>query len=462
MTISESTGSSLELLATILADESFRPKEPGRLEETGLPSSLVESLICKHLLLAGRRSGRQLSDDICLSFSLLEKTFMHLRSRQIIVHQGSAPLNDYFYGLTDTGRDRAAQDMANCSYTGPAPVPLMDYVLSAEAQTIRAECPRESRLHEAFQDISVNPDLFDSLGPAINSGAGLFLYGQPGNGKSTLARRITQCFGHQIWVPTAIFEDGQIIKLYDAAFHEKADSEQDSILKDAAFDRRWLRIRRPTVVVGGELTLDALEIRHDPRSNVSEAPLQLKSNGGCLLVDDFGRQRIEPAELLNRWIVPLESRIDYLTLASGKKIQVPFEQLIIFSTNIEPADLVDEAFMRRIPYKVEIGDPSAGEFHDLFRLYAPRFRCEYRPEVVDYLIQEHYIKPNRSMRRCHPRDLLGQIRNWCVYKEVPMEMLPEHFDRIAGSYFTMVIGKEGTRSMAATAAEPGSSAGPTR
>jgi predicted ATPase with chaperone activity len=451
MSITETTSSSLELLATILSDESFRPTEPAALEETGLPSSLIESLLCKRLLLVGRRSGRQLADEICLSFNLLEPIFQSLRSRQIIVHQGSAPLNDYIYALTDAGRDRATQEMSNCSYVGSAPVPLMDYVLSAEAQTIRAESPREAQLKEAFSDISINSELFENLGPAINSGAGLFLYGQPGNGKSTLAQKITQCFGQLIWIPSAIYEDGQIIKLFDAAFHEEAGKEQKSILKDAAFDRRWVKIRRPTVVVGGELTMDALEIRHDPRSNVSEAPLQMKSNCGCLLIDDFGRQRIEPTELLNRWIVPLESRVDYLTLASGKKIQVPFEQLIIFSTNIEPADLVDEAFMRRIPYKIEITDPDIEEFYELFRIYAPRFRCEYRQPVVEYLVEEHYRKAGRSMRRCHPRDLLGQIRNYCVYKEIPMEMLPEHFDRVVSSYFTVVIGQAGTKTQSTTA-----------
>ncbi len=451
MSITETGSSSLELLATILSDESFRPSEPATLEESGLPSSLIESLLCKRLLLTGRRSGRQLADEICIPFNLLEKMFQSLRSRQIIVHQGSAPLNDYIYALTDNGQDRATQDMSNCSYVGPAPVPLMDYVLSAEAQTIRAESPRESQLKEAFRDISIDPELFENLGPAINSGAGLFLYGQPGNGKSTLAQKITQCFGQQIWIPSAIFEDGQIIKMFDAAFHEEAGKEQNSILKDAVFDRRWVKVRRPTVVVGGELTMDALEIRHDPRSNVSEAPLQMKSNCGCLLIDDFGRQRIEPTELLNRWIVPLESRIDFLTLASGKKIQVPFEQLIIFSTNIEPADLVDEAFMRRIPYKIEIGDPTEEEFHRLFQIYAPRFRCEYDREVIDHLVQEHYVKPGRSMRRCHPRDLLGQIRNWCAYKEIEMELLPEHFDRVVNSYFTIVIGEEGTQTQASGA-----------
>ena len=194
------------------------------------------------------------------------------------------------------------------------------------------------------------------------------------------------------------------------------------------------------MVVGGELTLDSLEIRHDPHSNVSEAPLQLKSNCGCLLIDDFGRQRIEPAALLNRWIVPLESRHDFLTLPTGKKIKVPFEQLIIFSTNLEPSDLVDEAFLRRIPYKIEIGDPNEEEFHRLFELYARTFQCRYRAEVIDYLVSHHYRPHGRQMRRCHPRDLLTQIRNYCSYNDLPITMEPEHFDRVVRSYFTALGG----------------------
>src|SRR5205814_8453965 len=263
--------------------------------------------------------------------------FRVLRARQIVVHTGSAPLNDYNYALTDQGRDRAQIYSQACAYVGPAPVPLEDYVNSVDAQSIRAESPRRQQLAKAFEGITIDPNLFASLGPAVNSGAGMFLYGAPGNGKSTLATRITGCFGQKIWLPRALFEDGQLIKLYDAAYHEAQEDEEDERLMQATgHDRRWIKIRRPTVVVGGEMTLDNLEIRHDPRSNVSEAPLQLKSNCGCLLIDDFGRQRIEPAELLNRWIVPLEARHDFLTLATGKKIQVPFEQLIIFSTNLEP------------------------------------------------------------------------------------------------------------------------------
>ena len=310
------------LLASILADESFRPTAPRTLEETGLTLSLIESLICKRLAIVGTSSGRDIAKHICLPFGILESLFQGLRSRQIIVHAGSAPVSDYYYSLTEQGRERARGALSSCAYAGPAPVGLGDYVVSVEAQTIAAEAPKRHQLKEAFSDISVDPNLFESLGPAVNSGAGLFLYGAPGNGKSTLAKRITMCFGQQIWVPHTILEDSQMIKVFDAAYHEPLETDEQSILRVAEHDRRWVPIRRPTVVVGGELTMDNLEIRHDPISNVSEAPLQMKSNCGCLLIDDFGRQRIEPAELLNRWIVPLENRHDFLTLSTGKKIRV--------------------------------------------------------------------------------------------------------------------------------------------
>ena len=255
------------LLATIMADESYHPSEPVSLRETGLPISLIESLLIKRLAVVGMTSGRQLANDLCLPFNALEPMYQQLRARQMIVHQGAAPLNDYNYSLTDIGRDRAAIARQACSYVGPAPVPLMDYVLSAEAQTIRAESPKREQLRKAFGDISINESLFEDLGPAVNSGAGLFLYGEPGNGKSTLAQRITQCFGHEIWVPHAIFEDGQLIKFFDAAYHIQSQDDANSLIHEAAFDKRWVKIKRPTVVVGGELTMDSLEIRHDPNSN---------------------------------------------------------------------------------------------------------------------------------------------------------------------------------------------------
>ncbi len=436
--LSSDSTSTDSLLAAVLSDEGFFPAEPRSLEETGLAVSLVESLALKHLMVTGTASGRAIADAVGLPFGILEPLFQSLRARQIMVHTGSAPLNDYFYNLTEQGRERAQAHRDACAYTGAAPVPMADYILSVEAQTIRAEAPKRSRLEKAFADISIDPALFDSLGPAVNSGAGLFLYGAPGNGKSTLARRVTVCFGQQIWLPQTLIEDGQIIKLFDGVYHDVVENRQSSIVKSTAYDRRWVKIRRPTVVVGGELTMDSLEIRHDPVSNTSEAPLQLKSNCGCLLIDDFGRQRIEPVELLNRWIIPLENRQDFLTLSTGKKIKVPFEQLIIFSTNLEPSDLVDEAFLRRIPYKIQIDDPNPEEFHHLFELYATAAGCEYRADVVDHLLEQHYRAHNLPLRRCHPRDLLSQVRNYCVYNNLPLEMRREYFDRVVKSYFTVL------------------------
>jgi predicted ATPase with chaperone activity len=427
-----------ELLAAIQSEEEFLPRTPHSIGETGLPTALVESLVCKYLSVVGSSSGRGIAEEVGLPLGLLENVFHSLRCRQILVYSASAPLNDHIYGLTEEGRQRTQSLLNACAYVGPAPVPLADYVVSVHAQTIRAEAPRRERLEQAFADISVDANLFADLGPAVNSGAGLFLYGAPGNGKSTLARRITSCFGQYIWVPYALVEGGQLIKLYDSAYHEAAKDDSQGLVRRADYDRRWVKIRRPTVVVGGEMTMDCLEIRHDPHANVSEAPLQLKSNCGCLLIDDFGRQRIAPAELLNRWIIPLENRHDYLTLATGKKFQVPFEQLIIFSTNLEPSSLADEAFLRRIPYKIEIADPDEAEFHRLFQTYARNLGFPYEKAAVDYLLAKHYRPCHRPMRRCHPRDLLGQIQNYCRYNDVPLEMRPEYLDRIVKRYFTAV------------------------
>lgn len=438
--MNDSTTSSKDgLLAAILAEEGYVPTEPNSIEDLGLPLSMIEALICKRLQVVGMTTGRKLAEQLCLPFRVLEDVYQTLRGRQIIVHTGSAPFNDYTYTLTEHGRERAAAATRACAYAGPAPVPLMDYVLSVEAQSIRAESPKRDDLRAAFDGISVNEEMFSTLGPAVNSGAGLFLYGEPGNGKTTLAKRITMCFAQRIWIPHALYEDGQIIKLYDAAYHEEDKTNEDTLIKASAFDTRWIEIHRPTVVVGGELTLDNLEISHNAAANVSEASLQMKSNCGCLLIDDFGRQRVDPLELLNRWIVPLESRVDYLTLSTGKKIQVPFEQLIIFSTNLEPKDLVDDAFLRRIPYKVEVGDPRSDEFHELFKLGAATFKCEYNKDAVEHLLQRHYYPNNRNLRRCHPRDLLNQIRNYCVYNDIPMTMTKELFDHVVNSYFTAVL-----------------------
>ena len=428
------------LLSAMLAGESFWPTEPRSLQELGLSEPFLDAFLCRLLLSGGNITGRQAAQDVCIPFRIVETLLEKLRARRLLAHCGSASLNDYIYGLTDEGRKRAQVYHSECAYVGPAPVPLMDYVISVEAQAIGDEPIRRSDLQDAFYSVSISTDLLDMLGPAVNSGSGLFLYGAPGNGKSTLARCITSCFGQEIWIPHAIMDGREIITLYDPSYHIQVDQAENA----PGYDRRWVRVRRPTVVVGGELTMDNLEIRHDPVSNISEAPLQMKSNGGCLLIDDFGRQRISPTDLLNRWIIPLENRHDFLTLATGKKIQVPFEQLIIFSTNLDPSDLVDEAFLRRIPYRIEVGDPDAAEFHRLFQISADKLGCDYDQDTVDYCLERYYHSEQRPLRRCHARDLLLQIRHHCTYHDLPFEMRREHLDAVAGCFFTRVR----TRSLA--------------
>jgi hypothetical protein len=427
----------LERISPLL-EQNFHPPECRNLEDTGLGEALVDSLICKQLTVLGSASGRGLAEHLCLPFGILEPRFQRLRSRQLLSHKGMAALNDFTYVLTDQGREYTQMLYEACAYSGPAPVLLNDYITSVDAQTITAEACRKEQLAEAFRDISVNPSLFSRLGPAINSGAGLFLYGAPGNGKTTLAERLTLCFGHEVWIPKVLLAEGEIIKLYDPAYHRTKAREEHKILRHDNHDQRWIRIARPTVIVGGELTMDNLEIRHNPRTNISEAPLQLKSNCGSLLIDDFGRQRMNPQELLNRWIIPLEKRYDFLTLASGKKIPVPFDQLIIFSTNLDPRELVDEAFLRRIPYKIHVPDPDEQEFYRLFALCAEPAGCAFRAEAVDYLLEKHYRPCGRPLRRCHPRDLLLQIRHHCAYAGLPMEMKPEYFDLAVENYFTVI------------------------
>jgi predicted ATPase with chaperone activity len=422
------------LVTALLAGESFWPSDPMTMHELGLSEPFLEAMICRVLRSAGNLSGRTIASELCIPFRMIENLMERLKSRRMVSHCGSASLNDYVFGLTDEGRRRAEQCHSECSYVGPAPVPLADYVISVEAQAICDEPVRREELDDAFYNVTVSEKLVDMLGPAINSGSGLFLYGAPGNGKSTLARCLTSCFTREIWIPYAVMDGRELITLFDPAYHQEVQEPIDGL----SYDRRWVRIRRPTVIVGGELTLDNLEIRHDSTCNISEAPLQMKSNCGCLLIDDFGRQRAKPEELLNRWIIPLENKHDYLTLATGKKIQVPFQQLIIFSTNLDPADLVDEAFLRRIPYRIEIEDPDAEEFHRLFRIAAEKLGCDYDPEAVEHLINSRYREQSRPMRRCHARDLLLQVRSYCLYRGLKFEMQPEHFDRVSECFFTRV------------------------
>ncbi|RUL87345.1 P-loop NTPase family protein [Tautonia sociabilis] len=417
----------------------FRPKAVTDFASAGLNPALIESLVLKYLLGVGVASGRKVAHELGLPFGPFPEFLRGLKAQQIVTYTDAAAANDYHFSLTDAGRARARGYLEECAYVGTAPVPFADYVASVEAQSIATENPKEADLRRAFSDLLISEDMFRMLGPAINSGKGLFLYGYPGNGKTSIAERITRCFGTTVWIPRTILVEGQILKLFDPANHEPIENVRSSLLREDDQDDRWVEIKRPTIVAGGELTMEALEIYYDRDNKICEAPLQMKSNCGTFLIDDFGRQRMAPIELLNRWIVPLEKRYDFLRLPNGKQIRVPFDQLILFSTNLEPKDLVDEAFLRRIPYKINASDPTEAMFRRMIEIFAPKlgFR-EIDQASVDHLIEHHYRRINRPFRCCQPRDLLLQVKNYCIYNDLPLEMKPEYFDFAAENYFTVL------------------------
>lgn len=419
--------------------DAFLPVEPESFAAARLTDSEVEALTLKRLLARGNATGRELADEVKLPFVLLDELLRQMKSDQIVVHKGAAAMNDYQYQLSDVGRERARRLSEHCTYSGAAPVALCDYITSVEAQSLVNLRPTKEDLHKAFEGLLLNPKILDRLGPAINSGRGMFLFGPPGNGKTSIAERVTGAFGKTIWIPRAIGVDGEIIRLYDPVNHEEAPLAANSGLIDQRkIDKRWVRIVRPTIIAGGELTMSALEVTINTSTGISEAPLQLKSNCGTLVIDDFGRQRMPVDELLNRWIVPLEKRYDFLNLPNGKKISVPFDQLIIFSTNLEPRDLVDEAFLRRIPYKIEAIDPTEEEFHSLFEMMAPKMGFEYDRQVIEYLIETHYKKVGRPFRFCQPRDLLLQVQNYCSYHDDTPVLTNHYFDLACENYFAVM------------------------
>jgi len=339
----------------------------------------------------------------------------------------------YEYVLTSRGRDMARDALERSEYAGPAPVPLEMYNEAIIKQGLKDVQVHQRHLRQALAHLVLSEETFEQIGPAVNSGRSIFLFGNPGNGKTSIAEAIgSMLMEGDIYIPHAVEVEGQVIKVFDNVNHlvtEKPPHDQRSL------DPRWVLIRRPFIVVGGELTMEGLDLVYDFNNKYYEAPFQMKANGGILLIDDFGRQQVRPRDLLNRWIVPLEKRIDFLTLHTGRKIEIPFEVLIVFSTNLAPKDLVDEAFLRRIRHKIEVNDPDWNDYREIFRRVCESKNIAWDDRALAYLIQEHYIKAHRSPRACHARDLLDQIIDIANYLNVPPSLSKELIDRAANSYF---------------------------
>src|SRR4029453_2106259 len=418
------------------------PLAPATIEDTGLPADQISQLLIKSLY-SGEATGLQLSDRMKLPYAILETLVENARVERLVEVRGASGTGTagYRYLLTDTGRERARQYFDINSYVGPAPIPLTAYAAyMTEARAARGYIDRD-RISGGFSNLIVDPAMFEKLGPAINAGKAVFLYGAPGNGKTVLGEGMGRALGGDLHIPFALDVDGQIITVFDPINHEPIEPESErgvqemGLLAAPARDRRWVHIRRPVVMVGGELTLNMLDLSFNTISKFYEAPIQLKANGGGLLVDDFGRQRMRPEDLLKRWIVPLESRVDYLTLHSGKKFQVPVDVLSVFATNLDPKSLADEAFLRRIPYKIAVGDPSLEQFTRIFEMNCERRQLRFHQVMVAYLHRRHYRPAGRALRACHPRDLVDQIMALCRYRGIQPVITRELIDAACTSYF---------------------------
>ena len=414
------------------------PPPPITIEETGLHRDTLSQLLMKTLV-SGEASGTDLSEKLRLPYSVLDAMLQHARVEKLLEVRGSSGTGaaGYRYVLTDLGRDRASQFFDISRYVGPAPVPLNQYNAYVRACMEARPYLDRKTLSTGFEHLVVSNGLLDQLGPAVNSGKALFLYGAPGNGKTVVAEGIGKALGGDMHMPFAVDVDGQTITMYDPVSHQRTagPASTQSVIATALHDRRWECIRRPGVVVGGELTLEMLDLTFNPISKFYEAPIQMKANGGVFVVDDFGRQRIPPRDLLNRWIVPLESRVDFLTLHTGRKFEIPFNVFIVFATNLKPESLADEAFLRRIPYKILAKNPTMDEYCRIFELNCHRRGLPFDPVMVEYLDRKYYKPRHLQMRSCHPRDLISQVVDICRYTNREPVITRELLDAACGSYF---------------------------
>jgi len=437
------------MMTRVLADDTreasdqtraLLPQAPSTREATGLSLDLFVQLVLKLLHFSGELSGIEITRRLGVEFSVVEPALDFIkRLHQCEIVGGSGMGGPtYRYRITDAGRQRAMLFLENNQYVGIAPVPLAQYV--AYLKAYRDAVPRSitrTRVRDAFSHLVLSERVLDQVGPAIGSAHSMFVYGPPGNGKTVIAQAIRKLLDGELAVPYALEVEGNIIRLFDPVNHEPLEEPAAAagLSRDAGHDRRWVRCKRPLVMVGGELTLESLELSYSKTTGFYTAPIQAVANGGVLVIDDFGRQRCSARDLLNRWIVPLESRVDFLTLNNGQKFELPFLLLVVFATNIRPSELVDEAFLRRIHYKVFAESPTVADFKQIFAKCCAERSVSFDEALVDDLLLRYYRPRNIALRGCHPRDLLDQALAQASYLGEERRLTPALLEAACASYF---------------------------
>lgn len=405
----------------------FSPPVPQSLRELGIPESVALDLVLRRLLIEGFSSLAGLSRSLRMAVPVIDGVFKHMRQQHLVEVKGMTG-NDYNFTLSAAGKQLAGERFQVSQYAGACPVSLQEYNAATKTQTARVLVDR-ARLRQAFSDLVVSDRMLDQLGPAIISQSSVFVYGPTGNGKTSLAERMLRVYADVVRIPYAVEVDNQIISLYDPVVHQAIEHDDEDI------DPRWVLCKRPCIVVGGELVPSMLELRLDEASGIYAAPLQMKANNGILLIDDFGRQLISPRDLLNRWIVPLDRRVDYLTLRYGVKFQIPFELMVVFSTNLEPSDLADEAFLRRIRNKIYVEAVDAGSFDQIFTRVVAARNIPAEPDSAEYLRKLCLREGRTELRACYPADICNILTSIGRYEGRPPQMTKSELERAAALYF---------------------------
>jgi hypothetical protein len=429
-------------------DAPFRA-QPNTAEETGISFGQLLDLAVKTIYYGGRPSARDVAEAMCLPFNVVDTALGFLKREQFIEVVGSSGVGEqqYQYALSEKGTERAIEALDRNAYVGPTPIPFEQYVSVVMEQSVRNIRVDAAVVDRALHDLVLTPITRNLVGPAVNSGRSMLLYGDPGNGKSSIAKGIGRMLRGRVLIPHAVDVGGQTIRVFDPRVHAVVDESEDDGAgnerrnglapqrAERRRDQRWVVARRPLIITGGELTLADLELRYSAQSKFYIAPVQMKANCGILVIDDFGRQLVQPKELLNRWIVPMEARVDHLSLLSGETIELPFELLLVFSTNIPPQQLGDEAFFRRIRHKIEVGDPDEASFLKIMKLVCNANSVPYEEEAGHYIIERYYRPKERHLRGVHPRDIIDLLLDISSFQGRPAECSRELLDLACASYF---------------------------